>query len=120
MAALQSRYEILSPEGLRTDGRRWNEMRRFSAKMATTTAADGSSYVEHGNTKVICSVNGPIEPRATGSRNSERATITVDVCFAAFSGTDRKKRGKGDKYFARPQITKLISLTKGGDTLLTD
>ncbi|KAG0635195.1 ribosomal protein S5 domain 2-type protein [Tuber brumale] len=97
MMALQSRYEILSPEGLRTDGRRWNEIRRFSAKMATTTAADGSSYVEHGNTKVICSVNGPIEPRTANARNSERATVTVDVCFAAFSGTDRKKRGKGDK-----------------------
>lgn len=120
MVAPQSRYEILSPEGLRTDGRRWNEMRRFSAKMATTTAADGSSYIEHGNTKVICSVNGPIEPRASSARNSERATITVDVCFAAFSGTDRKKRGKGDKYFTHPQITKLTSLTREGDTLLTD
>ncbi|RPA96453.1 ribosomal protein S5 domain 2-like protein, partial [Choiromyces venosus 120613-1] len=55
------------------------------------------SYVEHGNTKVICSVNGPIEPRTAGARNSERTTVTVDVCFAAFSGIDRKKRGKGDK-----------------------
>lgn len=92
-----SRHELLSPEGLRIDGRRWNELRRFEARLSTTTAADGSSYVEWGNTKIICSVSGPNEPKNGANRSQDRATVTVEVCFAAFSGNERKKRAKSDR-----------------------
>ncbi|KAH0144035.1 hypothetical protein KCU67_g13278, partial [Aureobasidium melanogenum] len=44
---------------LRLDGRRWNELRRCHGQMSTQAAADGSSYLEMGNTKVICTVTGP-------------------------------------------------------------
>jgi exosome complex component RRP41 len=94
----QSRYELLSPEGLRVDGRRWNEIRRFHAQLSTQpAAADGSSYVEQGNTKVICTVTGPAEPSMRSRQVHDRATVSVEVTFAAFSGNERKKRGKGDK-----------------------
>jgi len=43
---------------LRLDGRRWNELRRLNAQISTQAAADGSSYLEMGNTKVICTVTG--------------------------------------------------------------
>src|SRR6201994_2593783 len=39
---------------LRLDGRRWNELRRIHAQISTQPAADGSSYLEMGNTKVLC------------------------------------------------------------------
>ena len=48
---------------LRLDGRRWNELRRIHAQVGTQTAADGSSYLEMGNTKVLCTVAGPAELR---------------------------------------------------------
>src|SRR5436189_2261561 len=38
---------------LRLDGRRWNELRRIHAQISTQAAADGSSYLEMGNTMVI-------------------------------------------------------------------
>lgn len=32
------------------------------------------------------------------NRGQDGATVLVEVCFAAFSGNDRKKRARGDKY----------------------
>ena len=67
--------------------------------MSTQAAADGSSYFEMGNTKIICTVAGPQEQKqGGGGRNQQaEAKIEVEVGFAGFSGTDRKKRARGDK-----------------------
>lgn len=84
---------------LRLDGRRWNELRRLQAQMSTQAAADGSSYFEMGNTKIICTVAGPQEQKGAGGRSQQdKARIEVEVNFAGFSGMDRKKRARSDKY----------------------
>ena len=49
--------EILSPEELRLDGRRPHELRR----MGVFKQADGSAYIEMGNTKALATVYGPHE-----------------------------------------------------------
>ena len=84
---------------LRLDGRRWNELRRMHAQINTQAAADGSSYLEMGNTKLICTVAGPAEARrgAAGSGGDAGATVQVEIGIAGFSGVDRKRRGRGDK-----------------------
>jgi exosome complex component RRP41 len=88
---------------LRLDGRRWNELRHIHAQISTQASADGSSYFEMGNTKIICTVEGPTEPSNTnqqgqsGGRRNE-ALVNVEVSLAPFSGVDRKKKsGRGDK-----------------------
>ena len=86
---------------LRLDGRRWNELRRIHAQISTQAAADGSSYLEMGNTKVICTVAGPAEGRkaaggASGTRDGD-ATVQVEIGIAGFSGVERKKRARTDK-----------------------
>lgn len=85
---------------LRLDGRRWNELRRISAQISTQAASDGSSYLEMGNTKLICTITGPAERKrgggAGGGRDDEKASIEVEVGIAGFSG-ERKKRGRGDR-----------------------
>ncbi|EKD18060.1 uncharacterized protein L3040_007760 [Drepanopeziza brunnea f. sp. 'multigermtubi'] len=106
---------------LRLDGRRWNELRRLTAQMRTQAAADGSSYLEMGNTKVICTVAGPSEGKAgTGQMGGarDRATVDVTISVAGFSGVDRKRggAGRGDKRLAEMQTT--IS-TAFAQTLLT-
>ena len=86
---------------LRLDGRRWNELRRLQAQMSTQAAADGSSYFEMGNTKIICTVAGPQEKKGGGGggrSQQDKASIEVEVNFAGFSGMDRKKRARSDKY----------------------
>ncbi|KAG8533721.1 uncharacterized protein KY384_001462 [Bacidia gigantensis] len=87
---------------LRPDGRRWNELRRLHAQISTQSAADGSAYLEMGNTKILCIVTGPNEPRGGGQqrregRERDEAQIHVEINQAGFAGTDRKKRGKGDR-----------------------
>lgn len=84
---------------LRLDGRRWNELRRLTAQISTQAAADGSSYLEMGNTKVICTVNGPAEGRRAGPSggSSGEAVVVVEIGIAGFSGVERKRRARGDK-----------------------
>jgi exosome complex component RRP41 len=97
---------------LRVDGRRWNELRRVHAQIRTQAAADGSSYLEMGHTKVMCVVTGPSEPgpRRGGvggvggggggggaGGQAKEAEIVVSIVIAGFSSVDRKRRGRGDK-----------------------
>jgi exosome complex component RRP41 len=55
--------DLLNAEGLRIDGRRANELRQMQCKMGVLAQADGSAYVEQGQTKVLCAVYGPREVR---------------------------------------------------------
>ncbi|KAJ9155861.1 Exoribonuclease [Coniochaeta hoffmannii] len=98
---------------LRVDGRRWNELRRLHAQIRTQAAADGSSYLEMGHTKVMCVVTGPNEggPKrglataAAPSRESRDAEVAVSVVIAGFSSVDRKRRGRNDKRIIELQST---------------
>lgn len=97
-----ARNEILSPEGLRSDGRRWNETRRFRARIGLTTctsSSDGSSLVSMGLTTVMCTVSGPKEPSANlrGQVESDRAFLNIQYTLSAFSGQERKRSGRTDK-----------------------
>lgn len=90
--------ELYSPEGLRLDGRRWNELKSFSIKVGThPNAADGSLYVQQGNTKVMCLVEGPVEPRSRANMNPGKATVSVLLNIASFATLERRKRPKNDK-----------------------
>jgi exosome complex component RRP41 len=89
---------------LRVDGRRWNELRRLHAQIRTQDAADGSSYLEMGHTKVMCIVTGPSEQnqqqkRGAGGAGAQKdtASVNVNIIIAGFSSVDRKRSGRNDK-----------------------
>ncbi|ODQ66741.1 ribosomal protein S5 domain 2-like protein [Nadsonia fulvescens var. elongata DSM 6958] len=89
---------IYSPEGLRADGRRWNELRQFKCQINThANSSDGSSYVEQGYSKVVCIVNGPKEPDGRSHTFLDKACISVEVNIASFSTVDRKKVVRNNK-----------------------
>ncbi|PHH93049.1 hypothetical protein CDD83_1751 [Cordyceps sp. RAO-2017] len=98
---------------LRVDGRRWNELRRLHAQIRTQDAADGSSYLEMGHTKVMCVVTGPSESqgqqgqqrRAGLAGQRDGAAISVNLVVAGFSSVDRKKRGRNDKRIQEMEST---------------
>ncbi|KAG7292805.1 hypothetical protein NEMBOFW57_002849 [Staphylotrichum longicolle] len=101
---------------LRVDGRRWNELRRVHAQIRTQAAADGSSYLEMGHTKVMCVVTGPSEPGPRrggaaggggggGSGAGGKAEVAVSIVIAGFSSVDRKRYGRGDKRTLEMQST---------------
>ncbi|KAM3507841.1 hypothetical protein MY11210_006978 [Beauveria gryllotalpidicola] len=98
---------------LRVDGRRWNELRRLHALIRTQDAADGSSYLEMGHTKVMCVVSGPSEQQQQNQKKGgqanassrDGATVNVHIIIAGFSSVDRKKRGRNDKRIQEMEIT---------------
>ncbi|KAG5332526.1 EXOS4 protein, partial [Acromyrmex charruanus] len=84
--------------GLRIDGRRALELRQIRMRMGVFGQADGSAYIEHGNTKVLAAVYGPRQSRSSASRNSTKAIINCQYSMAVFSFTsgERKRRPRGD------------------------
>lgn len=95
----QSR-ELISPEGLRSDGRRAHELRRVEVRLgslawsasgagggggaAAAQAVDGAAYYSQGNTKVLAFVVGPREVSGcTAHRectaNAQRCTVERSI-----------------------------------------
>ncbi|RKP15343.1 ribosomal protein S5 domain 2-type protein [Piptocephalis cylindrospora] len=92
-----SRNELISPEGLRLDGRRANELRRHTAKLGPLSQADGSAFLQHGHTKALAAVYGPREPRHRAHAMHDRAYLNIEFNIAPFATGERKKRNKSDK-----------------------
>jgi exosome complex component RRP41 len=92
-----NRVEYLSPEGLRVDGRRPEELRRIQCKLGVFKRADGSAYFEQGNTKVLASVYGPREVESRGKAVHNRCIINCEYSMATFSTGERKNKTKGDR-----------------------
>jgi len=77
------KMEYISPEGLRQDGRRPQELRQLKCEIGFLPKADGSAVFEMGSTKVLAAVSGPkAGGRPTGLIAS--GTIKCEVAIAAF------------------------------------
>jgi len=85
---------LIDPKtGKRQDGRGPTDIRPLFVQTGVRTSSKGSSYVEMGNTKVVCVVNGPkdlskkvefsttglisLEIQATGGKVSEKDVIAI-------------------------------------------
>ena len=53
--------ELMSDQGFRIDGRKAHELRQIRCKLGVFSQADGSAYLEQGNTKILATVYGPHE-----------------------------------------------------------
>ncbi len=68
--------DILSFAGLRTDGRKADELRRIRHKLSVFLA-DGSSYLESGLNKVLVVVTGPMEPCKSNDQVVDKVNRTI-------------------------------------------
>ncbi|XP_051467538.1 exosome complex component RRP41 [Apus apus] len=90
--------ELLSDEGYRADGRRPTELRKVRARMGVFAQADGSAYIEQGNTKALAVVYGPHEMRGSRSKAlPDRAVVNCQYSMATFSTGERRRRPHGDR-----------------------
>ncbi|KAL6047993.1 Exosome complex component RRP41 [Balamuthia mandrillaris] len=89
--------EYISPEGLRLDGRKAEELRKIQCKLGIFSRADGSAYYQQGNTKVVASVFGPREVVRKGQALHDRAIVTCEYSMATFSSGERRRKAKGDR-----------------------
>ena len=56
---MANNVDLLSPQGLRLDGRRQAELSHIKCKLGVLNKCDGSASITHGNTKIIASISGP-------------------------------------------------------------
>jgi exosome complex component RRP41 len=84
---------LLSPEGLRIDGRRLNELRPLKIQAGALHQADGSAYVEWGANKVMAAVYGPREVHPRHLQENNKAIVQCRYNMAAFSVDERKRPG---------------------------
>ena len=84
---------LLSPEGLRIDGRRLDELRPLKIQAGALHRADGSAFVEWGANKVLAAVYGPREVHPRHLQQNHKAVIQCRYNMAAFSVDERKRPG---------------------------
>jgi len=84
---------LLSPEGLRIDGRKVDELRPMKIQVGALHNADGSAFVEWGANKVYAAVYGPREVHPRHLQQNNKAVIQCKYNMAAFSVDERKRPG---------------------------
>jgi exosome complex component RRP41 len=82
---------LISPEGLRVDGRRPDEMRPIELKVGVLKQADGSASIRQGKTYIIAGVYGPRELHPRHLTINDRAYLRVTYRMTTFSVPDRKR-----------------------------
>jgi exosome complex component RRP41 len=87
----EAEQPLIDAKGLRTDGRKLDELRPIHLEVGYLSRADGSAYIEHGNNKVVAAVYGPRELHPRHLAQSDQALLRVNYRMATFSVSDRKR-----------------------------
>jgi len=82
---------LISPEGLRIDGRRPDELRPIELEVGILKKADGSASIRQGKTYIMAAVYGPRELHPKHLTLNDRAYLRAVYRMATFSVPDRKK-----------------------------
>lgn len=98
--------ELVNKKGIRTDGRKVDEIRPMSIEAGILHRADGSAYLEWGGNKVIAAVYGPRELNPKRFQEADKAVVQCRYSMAAFSTSDRKRPGPDRR---SQEISKVIS-----------
>ncbi|MCC6015748.1 MAG: exosome complex exonuclease Rrp41 [Desulfurococcaceae archaeon] len=86
----QGKPKLINENGRRIDNRLPDELRSIKIDVGILKNADGSAYVEYGNTKVIAAVYGPREVVPRYEELPDRAVIRCRYRMLSFSTSERK------------------------------
>lgn len=84
---------MIDEKGLRSDGRKLDELRPISIEAGVLKRADGSAYLEWGKNKVMAAVYGPRECHPRHLQDPSKALIRARYNMVSFSVDDRKRPG---------------------------
>ncbi len=87
---MEEKRKLIDENGLRTDGRRWDELRPIKIEVGTLQNADGSAYIEFGKNKIVAAVYGPKEMHPKHMLLADRAVLKCRYHMAPFSVDQRK------------------------------
>ncbi len=82
--------KLINEKGLRIDGRKPDELRPVIMEVGVLKNADGSAYVQQGNTKVIAAVYGPREIHPKHLTLPDRAILRTRYHMVPYSTDERK------------------------------
>ncbi len=80
----------MDENGIRTDGRKWDELRPLKIEVGVLRNADGSAQIEWGKNKIIAAVYGPKEMHPKHLELPDRAVLKCRYHMAPFSVDERK------------------------------
>jgi exosome complex component RRP41 len=66
-------------------------------RIGASATADGSAYVEQGNTKLLVTVSGPHEAKQRKNAVHDSGLLTVEVSTLPFAGGQHKAQGRTDR-----------------------
>ena len=97
--------KLINDDGLRLDGRAFNEMRPIKITTGVVDNADGSAYIEWGANKIVVAVYVR-EAYPKHAQNIDKAIVKARYNMAGFSVEERKRPGPDRRTM---EISKLIS-----------
>ena len=103
---MSDNVRLIDEKGLRTDGRKPDQLRPIKIEAGVLDNANGSAYVEWGNNKVMAAVYGPREMQPKYLQDPAKAVVQVNYNMAAFSCDDRVRPGPNRR---ATEISKLIA-----------
>ncbi len=83
----------MAKEFKRPDGRKFNELRKITAKIGVVPNADGSALFAFGNTVAIAAVYGPRRLHPQHMQDPAIGVLRCNYDLLSFSVDDRKKPG---------------------------
>ncbi|MDG6220120.1 MAG: exosome complex exonuclease Rrp41 [Candidatus Thermoplasmatota archaeon] len=89
----KSDIKMIDENGIRIDGRKYDEIRPITIEAGVLKRADGSAYLEWGDNKVLAAVYGPREVMPKHRQKTDRAIVQYYYSMAPFSVSDRKRPG---------------------------
>ena len=89
----------------RPDGRRFDELREFEAKVGIVPNADGSAMYRSGETIAIAAVYGPKKMHPQHSQNPEKGTLRCTYNMNSFSVSERIRPGPSRRSTEISKIT---------------
>lgn len=89
--------ELVSPEGLRVDGRRPGEVRRLRCSLGVVASADGSALLLQGGTRALAAVYGPREAASRSAELHDRCSVTCEVLQAACASGEPRRAARRDR-----------------------
>ena len=91
MGGREANVVLLDENGIRSDGRKVNETRKFTIKTGVLKNADGSAYIEFGGNKILAGVFGPRDVHPKHMSNPDTGILRVRYHMEPFSVGERKK-----------------------------
>jgi len=98
--------KLINEQGIRTDGRKVNELRPIKIEVGVLKNADGSAYIEFGKNKIIVAVYGPKEVHPKHMALPDRSVLRCRYHMSPFSVQERKNPAPSRREIEISKVTR--------------